>query len=301
MPVSIRGMHLRKGEIMQLGIRLHDTQKLPFEERIRQVHTLGFSCGHLALGKVITEFPTDDGALTPGLAAYIRRVFEKNEVDIAVLGCYLNLANPDPESLQRITRRYMAHIRFASLLGCGVVGTETGAPNTTYTPVPECHGQEALDTFIKNLRPVVRYAEQMGVILAIEPVWKHIVYSPARARQVLDAIDSPNLQIILDPVNLLDISNCGQQQEILAEAIDLLGEDIAMIHVKDYNVEDGRLVSVGAGLGKMDYTALLRFVAERKPYIHVTLENTTPENSLQCRAYIQKQYEEQCRLVRAAR
>ena len=86
-------------EIMQLGIRLHDTKKLPFEERIANVHELGFVCGHLAPGKVITEFPTTDEALTPGLAMYMKNVFAKNQVDVAVLGCYLNLANPNPEQL----------------------------------------------------------------------------------------------------------------------------------------------------------------------------------------------------------
>lgn len=277
---------------MQLGIRLHDTKELPFEERIKDVHELGFACGHLALGKVITEFPTDDGALTPGLAMYIKRIFAQNEVDIAVLGCYLNLANPNKEKLAQITHRYLAHIRFASLLGCGVVGTETGAPNETYTAVPECHSEEALETFITNLRPVVSYAEKMGVILAIEPVWKHIVYNPMRARQVLDAIASPNLQVILDPVNLLDICNYKQQKEIVKEAIRLLGDDIAMIHIKDYQVEDNKLVSVGAGLGQMDYSDLLKFIKERKPYIHVTLENTTPENNIQCKNHILKLYEE---------
>lgn len=277
---------------MQLGIRLHDTKKLPFEERIKDVHELGFACGHLALGKVITEFPTDDGALTPGLAMYIKKVFAKNDVDIAVLGCYLNLANPNPEKLEQITHRYMAHIRFASLLGCGVVGTETGAPNETYTASPECHGEEALQTFITNLRPVVKYAEQMGVILAIEPVWKHIVYNPVRARRVLDAVGSPNLQIILDPVNLLDICNYEHQKEIVREAIEVLGDDIAMVHIKDFQVEDGRLVSVGAGLGQMDYTDLMRFIRNRKPYMHVTLENTTPENNIRCRDHILKLYEE---------
>ena len=210
---------------MQLGIRLHDTKKLPFEERIANVHELGFVCGHLAPGKVITEFPTTDEALTPGLAMYMKNVFAKNNVDIAVLGCYLNLANPNPEQLAKITHRYMAHIRFASWLGCGVVGTETGAPNETYTAVPECHGEEALQTFITNLRPVVKYAEEMGVVMAIEPVWKHIVYNPARARRVLDEINSPNLQIILDPVNLLDHCNYKDQVAIVDEAIDLLEQN----------------------------------------------------------------------------
>lgn len=276
---------------MQLGIRLHDTKKLPIEERIADVHQLGFACGHLALAKVIEEFPTTDEALTPGLAMYLKRIFEKNQVDIAVLGCYLNLATPNKEQLAQTVHRYMAHIRFASWLGCGVVGTETGAPNETYTSVPECRSQEALDTFITNLRSVVNYAEQMGVVIAIEPVWGHIVCTPSRARAVLDAIASPNLQIILDPVNLLGMDNYKDQVAVVDEAIALLGEDVAMVHIKDYVVEEGRLKSVGAGFGQMDYTSLMKFMKERKPFIHATLEDTTPENNLQAREHILKLYE----------
>ena len=277
---------------MQLGIRLHDTKKLPFEERIADVQQLGFKCGHLALGKVIEEFPTTDEALTPGLAMYVKNVFAKNNVDIAVLGCYLNLANPNKEQLAETMHRYMAHIRFASWLGCGVVGTETGAPNETYTFVPESHSEEALQTFITNLRPIVKYAEDMGVVVAIEPVWRHIVSNPKKARRVLDEINSPNLQIILDPVNLLDYCNYQDQVEIVKEAIELLGDDVAMVHIKDFIPEDGKLRSVGAGLGQMDYTDLMKFIKQRKPYIHVTLENTTPEDNIQCKNHILKLYEE---------
>jgi len=278
--------------MLQLGIRLHDTQKLPFAERIADVHNLGFKCGHLALAKVIDEFPTTDEALTPGLAMYIRKVFEKNDVDIAVLGCYLNLANPNKEQLAQTTHRYMAHLRFASWLGCGVVGTETGCPNETYSYVPEAHDEEALQTFITNLRPVVRYAEQMGVVIAIEPVWRHIVCNPVRARRVLDEIQSPNLQIILDPVNLLDISNYQDQVAIVDEAIDLLGPDVAMVHIKDFRVEDGKLLSVGAGFGQMDYTSLMKFMKTRKPYIHATLEDTNPGNNIQARDFILNLYDQ---------
>lgn len=277
---------------MQLGIRLHDTKKLCFEERIADVHDLGFKCGHLALAKVINEFPVTDEALTPGLAMYIKKVFEKNDVDIAVLGCYLNLANPNEEQLQKAVHRYMAHIRFASWLGCGVVGTETGCPNETYTHVPECHNEESLQLFIKNLRPIVKYAETMGVVFAIEPVWKHIVCNPKRARRVLDEIGSPNLQIILDPVNLLDMCNYQDQVAIVDEAIELLGPDVAMVHLKDFVIEDGKMKSVGAGLGQMDYTSIIKFMKERKPHIHATLENTTPENNVQVKEFIQKLYDE---------
>ena len=277
---------------MQLGIRLHDTTKLPFEERIADVHNLGFACGHLALAKVIDEFPTTDEALTPGLAMYIKNVFAKNHVDIAVLGCYLNLANPNKEQLEKTVHRYMAHIRFASWLGCGVVGTETGAPNETYSFTPECHTEEALQLFIQNVRPVVKYAEQMGIVFAIEPVYRHIVWNPKQARRVLDEIQSPNLQIIFDPVNLLDIANYRDREEIIGEAIELLGPDIAMVHLKDFRVEDGKMVSVGCGLGEMDYTDILKFMKERKPFIHATLEDTKPENNRQVKEFILQKYAE---------
>ena len=277
---------------MQLGIRIHDTIKMPVEERLAHIRSLGFTCGHLAPAMVLGDYSVADEALTPGYAMYLKKLFAQNELDCAVLGCYLNLANPNKEQLDKITHRYMAHIRFASLLGCGVVGTETGAPNETYTPVPECHSEEAFQTFITNLRPVVEYAEKMGVVIGIEPVYQHIVYDARRARTMLDTIQSPNLQIILDPVNLLDISNYEKAEEVVEEAIELLGPDVAVVHIKDFKVKDGRLLSVGAGLGQMNYTSLMRFMKERKPFIHATLENTTPENHIQCKEFIQKLYDE---------
>ncbi len=277
---------------MQLGIRLHDTTKLPFEERIADVHRLGFACGHLALSKVIDEFPTTDEALTPGLAMYIKNVFAKNQVDIAVLGCYLNLANPDREQLAQTVHRYLAHIRFASWLGCGVVGTETGAPNETYSYTPECHTESALQTFMENLRPIVAYAEKMGVVVGIEPVYRHIVSDPKRARRVLDEIGSPNLQIIFDPVNLLDAENYEERDSVIREAIEVLGPDVAVVHLKDCAMRDGKLVSMGCGQGEMDYKPILKFMKEHKPFIHATLEDTKPENNQRAKHYITRMYQD---------
>ena len=123
-------------------------------------------------------------------------------------------------------------------------------------------------------------------------MYKHIVCNPKRARKVLDAIGSPNLQIIFDPVNLLDICNYKDRAAIIAEAIDVLGEDIAMVHIKDFKVENNSLVSVAAGTGEMNYDRIIRFMKERKPYIHATLENTVPENAVASREYIQRLWEE---------
>ena len=277
---------------MQFGIRLHDAVQAPVGERLRIIKEQGFTCAHVALSKVISENSVAPEALTPGYAMYLKRLFDKNELDCAVLGCYLNLATPDEAQLRETQEKYMANIRFAAHLGAGVVGTETGAPNVEYRFEEACWNEESLQIFIKNLRPVVKYAEQMGVIVAIEPVCRHIVYSPKRARQLLDTIGSPNLQIILDPVNLLDVWNYKEQREVVGEAIELLGEDVAVVHIKDFFVKDGKMTETAAGLGEMDYTALMKFMKEKKPYIHATLENTSPDNAVAARMHIQKLWDQ---------
>ena len=113
--------------MIQFGLRLHDAEKLPVEQVLPLVRQKGFTCAHVALSKSFKELPCTPSALTPGYALYLRHLFEKNGIDIAVLGNYLNLAHPDADALHAIQEKYYAHIRFASLLGCGMVGTETGA------------------------------------------------------------------------------------------------------------------------------------------------------------------------------
>lgn len=262
------------------------------EQRIGIAHEQGFSCAHVAPGKVISEYSVENAALTPGLAMHLKKLFAKYDMDIAVLGCYLNLAHPDPAALKEIQERYLAHIRFAALLGCGVVGTETGAPNAEYAFEEACRSEEALETLITNLTPIVRYAEKMGVIVAIEPVCRHIVCTPGRARQVLDRIASPNLQIILDPVNLLDVWNYQDREAVIGEAIELLGRDVAVVHLKDFTVKDNKMVELAAGFGDMDYRALMRFLKKEKPYIHATIECTVPENAMASRLRMQKLWDQ---------
>lgn len=271
---------------MQFGIRLHDAVEAPIEERLKIVKEQGFTCAHVALSKVISDNSVAPEALTPGYAMYLRRLFDKNELDCAVLGCYLNLANPDPVQLKAIQDKYRANIRFAAHLGAGVVGTETGAPNVEYKFEEACWNEESLQIFIRNLRPVVKYAEQMGVLMAIEPVVRHIVCNPVRARRVLDEIDSPNLRIILDPVNLLESYNYEKQDEIIDEAIELLGRDVAVLHVKDFVIRDGKLVSVPVGQGQCHWDRIMPYMKKEKPYMHATLEDTKPENAVAALHYI---------------
>ena len=115
---------------------------------------------------------------------------------------------------------------------------------------------------------------------------------------MLDAIDSPNLQIIFDPVNLLCVENLSRQDEIINKAFELLGREIAVVHCKDYIVEGDELKSVAAGTGKgnpvtgggLNYPLLLKLVKEHKPYVHCTLENTVPDNAVATGEFMERTY-----------
>ena len=99
--------------MLQLGLRLHDAEQLPIEEQLPIVRKKGYTCVHLALSKSMKEYPCGPSALTPGYAHYLKHLFEKNQMDVAVLGNYLNLAHPDPEVIRVSLEKYYAHIRFA--------------------------------------------------------------------------------------------------------------------------------------------------------------------------------------------
>ena len=272
---------------MQIGIRLHDVAPGTIEERLKIASEQGFSCVHLALTKTINDHSVENSALTPGFASYLRSKFAEYHMDIAVLGCYLNLAHPDPEEIKKIQERYFAHLRFASILGCSVVGTETGNPNGEYRFEPASHTEEALQTFITNLRPVVECAEKFGVIMAIEPVWSHIVYNSKQALKVLKAINSPNLRIILDPVNLLSVENSSEYDQVFKEAIEDLGEYTDVLHMKDFVIEGDKVVSGAPGTGVLTYDTILNFAKKDKPYIQMTIEDSTPDNAEWSRKFLE--------------
>jgi sugar phosphate isomerase/epimerase len=83
------------------------------------------------------------------------------------------------------------------------------------------------------------------------------------------------------------MDNYKQQTEVIEEAIDLLGDDVAVVHMKDFILQGDTMVSVAAGMGELNYKPLIEFIKARKPMIHCTLEDKKPENAVAAREYIQ--------------
>ncbi len=73
-------------------------------------------------------------------------------------------------------------------------------------------------------------------------------------------------------------------------AFQLFGKDIAVIHAKDYVVKDNGLISVPAGNGNLNYEVLMGLIKKNKPFIHVLLEDTNPENAIETKEFVENVY-----------
>ena len=278
---------------MNIGIRLHDTAPGTLTERLDAARAQGFTCAHLALSKTVAGFtmPQAPALLTDELAARLKSDFAARGIQCAVLGCYLQLTNPDEEERKKIQEIYRAHLRFGPRMGALMVGTETPAKGLTFSDGPAPVSEEAFELFLQGLEPVARWAEEENALLAVEPVCTHVVSTPERAQRMLEAIHSDHLRIILDPVNLLSNGNADQCEAIFDDALRRLGDRVVMMHLKDFtpvNPEKPLTAQVdpcACGLGSVRYEKLLAFAKEKN--LPMTLENTKPDNAEQARRYLE--------------
>jgi L-ribulose-5-phosphate 3-epimerase len=275
---------------MKLGVRAHDFGNLPVDELAAQIARHGLASVQLAPTKAIAGFDADAGRLSPGFASSIRESFHRQGIQIAVLGCYINLGDCDEARRRPQLERFKEYLRFARDFGCSVVGTETGSLNSDFSRHPDNAGEAAFQIVLASVRELAREAERFGVFVGIEAVERYVISSPQRLRRLVDEVGSPNLQVIYDPVNLLSPTNHEHQEQIIEEAQALLGDRICIVHAKDYAISGSRLQELPAGQGRLDYRKILRWIKARKPGVDVLLENTHPATIGQSVAFMRSAY-----------
>ncbi|HZK26891.1 MAG TPA: sugar phosphate isomerase/epimerase family protein [Thermoclostridium sp.] len=271
-----------------IGIRAHDVGKMPVKVLAKEIAKKGFRCIHFAPQKAITDFDTSLGKLNPGMAKEIREALYKEDVLISVLGCYINPVHPDEKLRRDSLEHFKEFIRFARDFGCNIVATETGSLNYDWSYTPENSSPKAFEMIVESVAELVREAEKFGVIVCIEGVTSHTVSTPQIMKRVLDRIDSNNLQVLFDPVNLLAADKVDSQKEMINEAFDLFGDRICIIHAKDFIVQDGVKKSVPIGEGLLDYPFFIKKVKECKLGIEILIEDSKPDTMEDSRKYIKK-------------
>ncbi|NMA83066.1 MAG: sugar phosphate isomerase/epimerase [Epulopiscium sp.] len=277
---------------MNLGVRAHDLNVLDDIEVIAQkVSEKGFTAIQLALAKALPSLNSSLGSLSPGMGRHIAHVLNRHNVDVAVLGCYINPVHPDLEQRRKSLDRFKEHIRFARDFNCSIIGTETGSINADFSFHPANHGEEIFHELVTSMKELVDEAEKFGVIVGVEAVTKFTINDPKRMKRLLDTIDSDNLQVIFDPVNLIDKNNYQRQEEVVAESLELFGDRIVIVHAKDFVLTDDGVKTVPVGQGLLNYDFILKEIKARKPLVNILLEDTKEPFMNESRDYLKKIYE----------
>ncbi|MCB2339267.1 sugar phosphate isomerase/epimerase family protein [Clostridium estertheticum] len=275
---------------MRIGIRGHDVGQYKLEELAEILEGKNLKSIQFVPKKIITEFKITNGSMTPGMAEHIKQILTKHNLNISLLGCYINLANPDDNELNKLLENFKEHIRFAKYLGCNIVGTETGALNREYVYTKDNNTEEAFKRSLNSMKILVKEAEKFGVVVGVEGVTKHVMNTPERLKRAIDCVNSNNLQVIFDPINFIDETNFDNQDEIIKKSFELFGDKIAIIHAKDFVYDDGKIKQVSIGSGQFNYPLLLSLIKERKPYIDIILEDTVPTDLDSSIKYIEELY-----------
>ena len=280
--------------MLQIGLRAHDYgTNMPPEKLADTLASYKPASIQLALAKALSGVP-GAGGITPGYARGIKNIFSERGISIAVLGCYINPVHPDPAIREKHLRRFEEHLRFARDFGCAIVGTETGSCNGDCSFHPDTEKDETLDLLCNSLERLIKTAEKCGAIAAIEAVAdQHTVSSIEKMSAVMRRLASPSLKVIYDPVNL--IPNAGlrenwsfqSQKDFFEKAFAAFGDEIVAIHAKDFKMGvNGKIGTLPAGTGELDYPALLSLLGERKPGIDILLENSSPDTGRQAMAFL---------------
>lgn len=258
---------------MNLGIRAHDFGKASPEELAMKISGKKFSSIQLALTKAIEGINFGLGSLNPGMAHYICSTFAKADIQIAVLGCYINPVDPDADKRRSQLDRFKEHIRYARDFGCSIVATETGTISDDLGTDSVNYGEEAFNILVESVSELVEEAERFGVFVGIEGVSVHTINTPKRMKRLLDTIKSNNLQVVFDPVNFVNIDNYKNQESIIKESIELFGDRIVAVHAKDFIIANGYKKILPPGKGILNYKMLIEQLKYRKPYINILIED----------------------------
>jgi len=257
---------------MKIGVRAHDFGRNSIENIVKIITEAGFTCTQLAPTKAI-EGIANFADITENHIEKIQTAFA--DLEITVLGCYIEPSVTDKETRLKNVEIFKNNLTYAKKLGVKIVGTETTHLDTN-TPQAE---REKIYALLKDsVLRLAEHAEKENVFIGIEPVAEHTLNTPELTKRLLDEVNSNQLKIIFDPVNLVLPETISRQNEIFQQTFDLIGEEIVAVHIKDIVIENNQKVWREIGQGVIDYTQIMGWLLKNKPHVNMLREGVTRDS-----------------------
>ena len=244
---------------MHVGIFAKTFKRSSLEETLDAVVSLGVTCVQFNMSCAgLAPLPE---AIDSDLADRIGKACALRGIEMAAVSGTFNMAHPDSQVRADGLRRLDVLAGACSALGTRLITLCTGTrdPDDMWRRHPDNDGPDAWRDLVSSLRQALRIAERHDVRLGIEPEVSNVVDSALKARRVLDELGSPRLKIVFDAANLFHTGELPRMQELLTDAVERLGPDVALAHAKDL-ASDGHAGDRAAGTGLLDYDLYLRLL-----------------------------------------
>jgi sugar phosphate isomerase/epimerase len=227
-------------------------------------------------------------------AGRVRSVLAEHGLSIVqATGYNPQFTHPDDGVLSAELDRLRAAFDTARLLGSEMIISGCGSRHAAhfYGPHPENHLPATRERLISSLRRVVPWAQDAGVILALECHVTTALDTPEHIREVLRAVDSPWVRANFDPVNLLgDFARVWHNAEAMRHMWQTLGACYAKsAHIKDVVTDADFVVHISEaapGHGYLDLDAYFEVVAQLGEDTAVIVEHLPADQSLEAITYV---------------
>jgi sugar phosphate isomerase/epimerase len=259
---------------MKIGLMDGTILRPTREETLDAVRAHGITHMQINLGQV--DMPDVSKWLAPDRCDRIRDAFETRGMTIAAISGHFNMIHPDLQQREAGLRGLRLLASVCERLDTSVVTLCTGTRDTTsiWRRHPDNDLPEAWADLVVSMRQAVQIAKEFDVTLAFEPEVSNTVDSAQKAWRLLDEIGSPHLKVTMDGANIYHHGELPRQREILDQAFELLGPEIALAHAKDID-HDGEAGHLAAGKGLLDYTHYLALLGKHQPDVALILHGLT--------------------------
>ena len=242
--------------MMKLGVFAKTFTRPSVEDTFEAVKDLGLEAIHFNFTCAgLSSLPD---AIPDSLPVRIGKAARERQLEISGVSATFNMIHPDPaqraKGLAALDRIGAACQEMRTRLVTVCTGTRD--PDNMWRSHPENHRPDAWQDLLATLGKALASAERHGLLLGIEPEVTNVIATARQARQLLDDIRSPRLRIVLDPANLVEPGQARSLSDLLDEAFDLLGNDLAMAHAKEIG-KTGHDVGGALGQGLMDWEGYL--------------------------------------------
>ncbi|WP_251946453.1 sugar phosphate isomerase/epimerase family protein [Levilactobacillus brevis] len=260
---------------LRLGIRAHDLPATSLTELLKQAEQYPFTHLHFAPAKLAQIGLGSD--LTPGLANYLHQQLQSHGLTVSILGCYVNIVHPNPQIREKNLQHFEDYLSLARWFNNPIVATETGSVSEDgYSEAN--FSKAAFDQVVASVRRLANTAEKLGTVFAIEPGMNHPICTLEKTRRLFNLVDSPNMKIICDPVNLITTENYRQQKQLIDEFLEDFGERIITFHLKDFTIRHHRCDVVSFGQGQFAREYFIKAIIARFPHTFCTFEGIQPQD-----------------------